>query len=116
MDLFIQYAIAASQFAMDDARLQITDENAPDVGAFIGVGHRRIHHDRAGAHRAARGRSAQDLALLHSVRDHQPRGRPGVDPVRRQGAEPRRPAPPARRRRTRSASRSRSSAAATPTR
>ena len=38
MDLFIQYAIAASQFAMDDSNLQITDENAPDVGAFIGSG------------------------------------------------------------------------------
>ena len=38
MDLFIQYAIAASQFAMDDSRLQITDAIAPDVGAFIGSG------------------------------------------------------------------------------
>jgi 3-oxoacyl-[acyl-carrier-protein] synthase II len=38
MDLFIQYAIAASQFAMDDSRLQITDANAADVGAFIGSG------------------------------------------------------------------------------
>ena len=38
MDLFIQYAIAASQFAMDDSKLQITDENAPDIGAFIGSG------------------------------------------------------------------------------
>jgi len=38
MDLFIQYAIAASQFAMDDSTLQITDDLAPDVGAFIGSG------------------------------------------------------------------------------
>jgi 3-oxoacyl-[acyl-carrier-protein] synthase II len=38
MDLFIQYAIAASQFAMDDSKLQITGENAPDIGAFIGSG------------------------------------------------------------------------------
>jgi len=38
MDLFIQYAIAAAQFAMDDSKLPITDENAPDVGAFIGSG------------------------------------------------------------------------------
>jgi 3-oxoacyl-[acyl-carrier-protein] synthase II len=38
MDLFIQYAIAAAQFAMDDSRLPITDENAADVGAFIGSG------------------------------------------------------------------------------
>jgi 3-oxoacyl-[acyl-carrier-protein] synthase II len=38
MDVFIQYAIAASQFAMDDSKLQITAENAPDVGVFIGSG------------------------------------------------------------------------------
>jgi 3-oxoacyl-[acyl-carrier-protein] synthase II len=38
MDLFIQYAIAAAQFAMDDSKLQITHENAPDIGAFIGSG------------------------------------------------------------------------------
>jgi 3-oxoacyl-[acyl-carrier-protein] synthase II len=38
MDLFIQFAIAAAQFAMDDAKLQITDENAEEVGAFIGSG------------------------------------------------------------------------------
>jgi 3-oxoacyl-[acyl-carrier-protein] synthase II len=38
MDVFIQYAIAASQFAMDDAKLAITDANAPDVGVFIGSG------------------------------------------------------------------------------
>src|SRR5687767_16024059 len=38
MDIFIQYAIAASQFAMDDARLEITDANAPQVGVFVGSG------------------------------------------------------------------------------
>jgi 3-oxoacyl-[acyl-carrier-protein] synthase II len=38
MDLFIQYAIAASQFAMDDSKLPITAENAADVGVFIGSG------------------------------------------------------------------------------
>ena len=38
MDLFIQYAIAASQFAMEDSKLQITAENAPNVGVFIGSG------------------------------------------------------------------------------
>jgi len=38
MDIFIQFAIAASQFAMDDARLEITAENAARVGVFIGSG------------------------------------------------------------------------------
>jgi len=38
MDVFIQYAIAASQFAMDDAALQITPALAPNVGVFIASG------------------------------------------------------------------------------
>jgi 3-oxoacyl-[acyl-carrier-protein] synthase II len=38
MDVFIQYAVAASQFAMDDSRLEITPSNAPDIGVFIGSG------------------------------------------------------------------------------
>jgi 3-oxoacyl-[acyl-carrier-protein] synthase II len=38
MDVFIQYAIAAAQFAMDDSTLQITDDIAPNVGVCIGSG------------------------------------------------------------------------------
>src|SRR2546423_4702785 len=38
MDLFIQYAIAAAQFAMDDSRLEITTVNAPNIGVYIGSG------------------------------------------------------------------------------
>src|SRR5882672_1224479 len=38
MDIFIQYAIAASQFAMDDAQLDVTPELGPRVGVFIASG------------------------------------------------------------------------------
>jgi 3-oxoacyl-[acyl-carrier-protein] synthase II len=38
MDVFIQYAIAASQFAMDDAKLPITPETAPNVGVYLASG------------------------------------------------------------------------------
>src|SRR5579884_216094 len=38
MDAFIQYAIAASQFAVDDAALTITPEVSPNVGVSIGSG------------------------------------------------------------------------------
>ncbi len=38
MDIFIQYAIAASQFAMDDAQLTITPDLAPAAGVFIASG------------------------------------------------------------------------------
>ncbi len=38
MDVFIQFAIAAAQFAMDDSKLSITEDNAPNVGVFIASG------------------------------------------------------------------------------
>src|SRR5206468_7574724 len=38
MDVFIQYAIAASQFAVDDARLTISPDISPRVGVFIASG------------------------------------------------------------------------------
>jgi 3-oxoacyl-[acyl-carrier-protein] synthase II len=38
MDIFIQFAIAASQFAMDDAKFQVTPDIAPRVGVFIASG------------------------------------------------------------------------------
>lgn len=38
MDLFIQYAMAAADMAMEDSGLQITDENAEKVGVVVGSG------------------------------------------------------------------------------
>jgi 3-oxoacyl-[acyl-carrier-protein] synthase II len=38
MDVFIQFALAASQFAVDDARLLVTSEIADSVGVFIASG------------------------------------------------------------------------------
>ena len=38
MDIFIQFAIAASQFAMDDAGLKVTPERADRVGVYIASG------------------------------------------------------------------------------
>jgi 3-oxoacyl-[acyl-carrier-protein] synthase II len=38
MDLFIQFAIAAAQFAMDDSKLPITADNACNIGVYIGSG------------------------------------------------------------------------------
>src|SRR5499427_4852388 len=38
MDVFIQYAIAASQYAVDDAGLTISPEDAPRIGVFIASG------------------------------------------------------------------------------
>ncbi|HEV3140992.1 MAG TPA: beta-ketoacyl-ACP synthase II [Vicinamibacterales bacterium] len=38
MDAFIHYAIAASQFAMDDARVDVTPDLAPRIGVFLASG------------------------------------------------------------------------------
>ena len=38
MDLFIQYSLAAAQFAMEDSGLEVTDENATRVGVLVGAG------------------------------------------------------------------------------
>jgi 3-oxoacyl-[acyl-carrier-protein] synthase II len=37
-DVFIQFALGAAQFAVDDARLEVTGANADDVGVFIASG------------------------------------------------------------------------------
>ena len=38
MDLFIQYALAAAQFAMEDSGLVVNEENAERVGVLVGAG------------------------------------------------------------------------------
>jgi 3-oxoacyl-[acyl-carrier-protein] synthase II len=38
MDLFIQYALAASHFAMEDSGFKVTEENAERVGVLVGAG------------------------------------------------------------------------------
>ena len=38
LDLFLQFALAASQMAMEDARLTISDEESPRAGAIMGCG------------------------------------------------------------------------------
>jgi 3-oxoacyl-[acyl-carrier-protein] synthase II len=38
MDLFIQYGLAASEMALQDSGLEITDENAERVGVLVGSG------------------------------------------------------------------------------
>ena len=89
MDVFIQYALVASQFAMDDAQLTVTPDDRRRGRRLHRVGHRRVQHDRARARGAPQRRPAPHLAVLHSRVDHQSGGRPGVDPLRRARAEPR---------------------------
>ena len=100
---------------MDDARLTMTPEIADARRRVHRVGHRRVHHHRARAQGAARGRPAQDLAVLHSRRRSSTSRPARCRSASAPRGRTRRPAPPARRRRTPSATRSRSSGAATPT-
>jgi 3-oxoacyl-[acyl-carrier-protein] synthase II len=43
MDRFIQFAMAAAQFAMDDAGLKVDPANASDVGVIVGAGMGGLH-------------------------------------------------------------------------
>lgn len=43
MDLFTQYAVAASRMAVEDAKLEINDSNAERVGVWIGSGIGGMH-------------------------------------------------------------------------
>ncbi len=38
VDRFTQFSVAAAQMAMDDAKLAVTEENAPRIGVIVGVG------------------------------------------------------------------------------
>ena len=87
MDVFIQYAIAASQFAVDDAKLEVTPETSAADRRLHCVRHRWVHHDRAGTPEPARGRTAENLTVLHPLGHHQSGCGTGVDSARREGAE-----------------------------
>ena len=87
MDVFIQFAIAASQFAMDDAALSVTEDIATRVGVFIASGIGGFSTIEREHHAPHRRRAPPDFAVLHPGGDHQSGGRPGLDPFRRQGAE-----------------------------
>ena len=87
MDVFIQYAIAASEFALCDAGLKTSQPLGPGRGRVHRVGDRRLQHDRARAPVASAGRAPQDLAVLHPVRHHQSRRGAGLHPIRRPRAE-----------------------------
>ena len=56
MGRFIQVAVAATDFAVRMAGLEVTPAIADATGVYIGFGHRRIRRDRARAHQAARRR------------------------------------------------------------
>ena len=89
MDVFIQFALAAAQFAVDDARLAVTPEIADRVGVYIASGIGGFQTIEREHRRADQGRPAAHLAVLHPRVHHQPRRRPGLDPLQRARPEPR---------------------------
>ena len=71
MDVFVQFGMAAGIQAMEDAGLEITEENAPRVGCSIGSRDWRHRPDRE-EHRAGHSfRAAQDVPLLCARFDYQ---------------------------------------------
>ena len=87
MDVFIQLAIAASQFAMDDARLKVSAEMATRTGVFIASGIGGFSTIEREHKALPRRRTAAHFPVLHSGGHHQSGGGPGVHPVRRQGPQ-----------------------------
>ena len=66
MDLFIQFAVAASQFAMDDARLAIDAGDWRRASACSSARASAGSPPSSASTGVSRGRAAQDLAVLHS--------------------------------------------------
>jgi 3-oxoacyl-[acyl-carrier-protein] synthase II len=69
IDPFIQYALAASQFAVDDARLEITRENSVDIGVYIasGIGGFRTIEDEHEAYLAGGPRKISPFFIPSSI-------------------------------------------------
>ena len=89
MDIFIQFAIAASQFAMDDAKLDDdAGRSAPRVGVFIGSGIGGFTTIEREHSAYLEGGPRKISPVLHSLRHHQSGRRAGVDSLRREGPEP----------------------------
>ena len=116
MDIFIQFAVAA--VAVRDGRCEAGDRRGAGAARrrVHRLGHRRVHDHRGAAQRLPRRRAAQDLAVLHSLGHHQPRGRARSRFASARRGRTWRRARRARRRRTPSAIRTKSSSAARPTR
>jgi 3-oxoacyl-[acyl-carrier-protein] synthase II len=69
MGAFIQYAIAASQEAVNDSGLKITDDIAEGVGTYISSGIGDFWAIRARARKAPERRARPRVAVLHSFSD-----------------------------------------------
>jgi len=65
MDRFIQFAIAAADLALADARFKVEPANAERVGVIVGSGIGGFSTIERRAQDAARGRPAQGQPLLH---------------------------------------------------
>ena len=89
MDVFIHYAIAASQFAVDDAGLVIGPENATRVGVFIasGIGGFATIEREHKALLEGGPRKISPFFIPAAIINLA--AGPGLDPVRRQGPESR---------------------------
>ena len=87
MDRFVQFAVAASQMAVQDAGLSITDENRARVGVFIGSGIGGIATLEEQHTRLMEGGMGRVCPVLRADDDRQHGHRPGRQDFGRAGAE-----------------------------
>ena len=87
MDVFIQYALAAAEFAVCDADLKDHTRDVVSRRRVHRVRYRWVYDHRAGTQSADRGRSAAHFTVFHSVGHHQSGRRSGIDSIWRARAQ-----------------------------
>ena len=91
MDLFVQYALAATKIAVEDAGLDMATEDAERVGVIVGTGLGGLPTlEKYHSILLERGPS-QDFSLLHPHADRERSPRQHRDPVRDEGTQCRTP-------------------------
>jgi len=86
MDFFIQYSLAAAQFAMEDSGFVITEENAERVGVLVGAGLGGLPTIEKYHSALLEGGTKRSL-LFHTDADHQPCTRPYLHQIWRQRSQ-----------------------------
>jgi 3-oxoacyl-[acyl-carrier-protein] synthase II len=87
MDLFIQYSLAAAQFAMEDSGLQVTEENAERVGVLVGAGLGGLPTIEKYHSALLEGGYKKISPFFHSDADYKPGAWTHLDQVWRKGSQ-----------------------------
>ena len=88
MDLFIQYALAATKVAIQDSGIDLKREDAERVGVIVGTGSRRPSHAGEISFHPSRERTGTHLSVFHSYAHSQRSARKHRNTLRHKRPEP----------------------------